>query len=405
MGLHAPLATPTAWELHNEYKKVRARLDRGRPVPVVVAPSIADLIAHSEERSRQNNLMSLFTPLDPRQTFDTFVAGRSNTLALAAAKQIVLSTPDERPMFSPLYIHSASGLGKTHLLQAIAAAMNANGPRRALYLTAEKFSREFAAAHQTMSAKDFVNFMGSFDVLIVDGLHALTDRVSRATFYRTFDMMMDGGRQVVVSGDRAATELEGFDERTRARLGTGLQLELGNLDLDQRRAIIVSKVEAIRQTNDNFVLDADVVEYLATALISGGRNLEGAVNRLFAKVILGEEKITIEVAERSISDLVGALEPKRIMIEEIQRVVARYYGISRADILCARRTLNVVRPRQVAAYLCKTLTLRSLPEIGRRFGGRDHTTILSSVRKITRLISEDKKFADEVNHLRALLEG
>lgn len=402
MGLHAPLATPTAWELHNEYKKIRARLDRGRSVPVVDAPSIAQTI---EGASNRSTLSGLFAPLDPRMTFDTFVSGRSNMLALAAAKQVVMTTPEERPVFSPLYIHSGTGLGKTHLLQSIAAAVNQCGPRRALYLSAEKFSREFTAAYQSLSTRDFINFLDTFDVLIVDGIHALTDRPSRTAFQRTFDMMMDRGRQVVVSGDRAATELEGFEDRLRARLGTGLQLEIGYLDLDQRRAVIQAKVAVIHEAHPSFELDADVVEYLATSLNSDGRNLEGAVNRLFAKVILGEERITVEVACASIGDLVGTIEPKRIMIEEIQRVVARHYGVTRADILSARRTANVVRPRQVCAYLCKMLTLRSLPEIGRRTGGRDHTTILWAVRKIAALYETNAQVRDEVNHLRALLEG
>ena len=344
------------------------------------------------------------SPLDTRLTFESFVVGRSNTLAQAAAKQVAAARRTDPVMFNPLYIHAGVGLGKTHLLQAITWAGNAAGERKVLYLTAEKFMYGFVSALRTQTALAFKEALRGIGVLVIDDLQFLQGKSTQAEFCHTLNALIDAGRQVVIASDRPPSELETFEDRVRSRLGGGLVVEMGSLGEELRFEILKSRMAAARQHHPGFDVPLPVLAYIAKTVTHNGRDLEGALNRLLAHSKLTSQPVTMELAEREIRDLIRPQEPKRVKIEDIQRVVARQYNVSRADLLSSRRTANVVRPRQVAMYLAKTLTLRSLPEIGRRFGGRDHTTVLHAVRKIENLVGNDTSLAEEVEVLKRQLQ-
>ena len=344
------------------------------------------------------------SPLDLRLTFDNFIIGRSNTLAHAAAKQVAVARRGDPVMFNPLYVHAGVGLGKTHLLQAVTWAGNNGADRKVLYLTAEKFMYGFVSALRTQTALVFKEALRGIDVLVIDDLQFLQGKSTQAEFCHTLNALIDAGRQVVIASDRPPTDLESLDDRVRSRLAGGLVVEMGQLGEELRLEILKFRVAAARQYHPSFDVPAPILAYIAKAVTHNGRDLEGAVNRLLAHNKLTSQPVTMEMAEREVRDLIRPQEPKRVKIEDIQRIVARQYNVSRADLLSSRRTANVVRPRQVAMYLAKTLTLRSLPEIGRRFGGRDHTTVLHAVRKIENLVGNDAMLADEIEVLKRQLQ-
>ncbi len=344
------------------------------------------------------------SPLDARLTFETFVVGRSNTLAQAAAKQVAAAKRSDPVMFNPLYIHAGVGLGKTHLLQAITWAGNAVGERKLLYLTAEKFMYGFVSALRTQTALAFKETLRGIGVLVIDDLQFLQGKSTQAEFCHTLNALIDAGRQVVIASDRPPSELETLDDRVRSRLAGGLVVEMGPLGEELRFEILKARVMAARAHHPAFDVPLPVLGYIAKTVTHNGRDLEGALNRLLAHNKLTGQSVTLEMAEREVRDLIRPQEPKRVKIEDIQRVVARQYNVSRSDLLSSRRTANVVRPRQVAMYLAKTLTLRSLPEIGRRFGGRDHTTVLHAVRKIEGLVGNDMALAEEIEILKRQLQ-
>ena len=344
------------------------------------------------------------SPLDARLTFETFVVGRSNTLAQAAAKQVAAGKRGDAVMFNPLYIHAGVGLGKTHLLQAVTWTGNATGERKVLYLTAEKFMYGFVSALRTQTALAFKEALRGIGVLVIDDLQFLQGKSTQAEFCHTLNALIDAGRQVVIASDRPPSDLESLDDRVRSRLAGGLVVEMGPLGEELRLEILKSRVLAARSHHPSFDVPLPVLSYIAKAVTHNGRDLEGALNRLLAHNKLTGQSVTLEMAEREVRDLIRPQEPKRVKIEDIQRVVARQYNVSRSDLLSSRRTANVVRPRQVAMYLAKTLTLRSLPEIGRRFGGRDHTTVLHAVRKIEGLVGNDMALAEEIEILKRQLQ-
>jgi chromosomal replication initiator protein len=344
------------------------------------------------------------SPLDPRLVFDTFVVGRSNTLAHAAAKQVALAKRGEAVMFNPLYIHAGVGLGKTHLLQSLAWAGNGLPERKVLYLTAEKFMYGFVAALKSQTALAFKEALRGIDVLVIDDLQFLQGKSTQVEFCHTLNALIDAGRQVVIAADRPPSDLESLDDRVRSRLAGGLVVEMGSLEEELRLEILKSRVAAARAHHAGFDVPGNVLGFIAKQVTHNGRDLDGALNRLLAHNKLTGLPVTMDMAERAVRDLVRPQEPKRVKIEDIQRVVARQYNVSRADLLSSRRTANVVRPRQIAMYLAKTLTLRSLPEIGRRFGGRDHTTVLHAVRKIENLVGNDIGLAEEIEILKRLLQ-
>jgi len=345
---------------------------------------------------------ALGSPLDKRLTFETFVLGRANALAHAAALQVATARARDPVLFNPLYIHANVGLGKTHLLHATALAARAAG-RRVLYLTAERFMYGFVAALKAQSAIAFKDQLRGIDLLLIDDMQFLQGKHVQAEFGHTLNALLDGSRQVIVAGDRPPSDLEALDERMRSRLAGGLVVEIGAPDEELRRAILKAKVEAARERYPDLTLPPSVVAYVAHAVQSSGRDLDGAVNRLVAQNQLTGQPITVDLAESILRDLIKMREPRKVKVEDIQRIVGKHYNVSRTDMTSSRRTKNIVLPRQIAMYLAKTLTPRSLPEIGRRFGGRDHTTVLHAVRKIDDLVTTDMQLAQDVELLKRML--
>jgi chromosomal replication initiator protein len=343
------------------------------------------------------------SPLDRRLTFASFVGGPSNQFALAAAKRVVeQSALDGPPLFNPLYAHAAVGLGKTHLLQAMAHAATDNR-RRVLYFTAEKFMSAFVAALREQSALTFKEALRAIDLLIVDDIQFLQGAVVQAEFCHLLNALIDAGRQVVVAADRAPAQLDSLDERVLSRLKGGLCVDIAPLDEPLRAQIIEARIAAAKEKHPAFSVPPEVVFYVAKTVASNGRDLDGAVNRLLALSTLNGAPISVASAERAIRDLVNTSEPKRVKIDDIQKLVATHYNVSRADLLSARRNADVVLPRQIAMYLSKILTPRSLPEIGRRFGNRDHTTVIHAVRKIEGLVARDNSLAESLEVLKRIL--
>lgn len=342
------------------------------------------------------------SPLDRRMNFETFLLGRSNQLAYAAAQRIATATADEPLIYNPLYIHASVGLGKTHLLQAVAHAVTAS-KRRVIYLTAEKFMYGFVFALKAQTALAFKERLRAIDVLVIDDVQFLQGKSIQQEFCHTLNALIDARKQIIIAADRPPSDLEALEERVRSRLAGGLCVEMGSLDEALRIKILETRIGVARGINPDFHVTPAVVAYVASVIQTNGRDLDGAVNRLMAHASLTQAPLCVETAEVAIRDLVRTREPKRVKIEDIQKLVATHYNVSRADILSSRRTANVVRPRQIAMYLSKILTLRSLPEIGRRFGGRDHTTVLHAVRKIEGLTGSDRTLSEEVELLKRML--
>ncbi|MBV1700575.1 MAG: chromosomal replication initiator protein DnaA [Hyphomicrobiales bacterium] len=358
---------------------------------------------HRESRSRASDSENLSgSPLDRRLNFTTFLVGRSNQLAYAAAQQVAQAQSGGAPLYNPLYIHACVGLGKTHVLQAIAHAAGDVG-QRVIYLTAEKFMHGFVAALKAQSSIAFKERLRAIDVLIIDDVQFLQGKAIQLEFCHTINALIDAGKQVVVAADRPPGDLESLEERVRSRLAGGLCVEMGALDEALRVKILSTRIAAARVHQPGFEVPDLVVSYIARTIQTNGRDLDGAVNRLLAHSTLNHSPLCIETAEAAIRDLVRTREPKRVKIEDIQKLVASHFNVSRADILSSRRTAQVVKPRQIAMYLAKMLTLRSLPEIGRRFGGRDHTTVLHAVRKIENLSGSDHQLNEELELLKRML--
>jgi chromosomal replication initiator protein len=345
------------------------------------------------------------SPLDPRLSFATFCEGRSNDVACRAARAVAGAPGGSAPAYNPLYLHAGVGLGKTHLLQAIAhetRVLDTN--RRALYLTVERFTIQFVAALRDRSALDFKERLRSIDVLLIDDMQFLTGKSVQQEFCHMLNALLDSGKQVVVAADRPPAELEGVDERVRSRLKGGVVVGLAAPDLTMRRRILENRLAAARERNPALIIPDAVLDYVALAVATNGRDLDGALNRLVCRAEFSEAPITMDIAEMAIADLVGTREPRRIRIEDIQKVVAGHFNVSKHDLLSARRTRAIVRPRQIAMYLAKTMTPRSFPEIGKRFGGRDHTTVLHAVRKVEELAAADDALAQEIELLKRLIQ-
>ncbi|MBV8664146.1 MAG: chromosomal replication initiator protein DnaA [Hyphomicrobiales bacterium] len=379
-------------------------VDLARPGPTrtpAVAPVGAAPRVKSAAGAQEETIVG--SPLDRRLSFASFLVGRSNQLAFSAAQRVAEVKSGEPPAYSPLYVHAAVGLGKTHLLQAIAHAAAAQG-RKVVYLTAERFMYGFVAALQAQTAIAYKEALRSIDLLIFDDAQFLQGKTIQTEFGHALNALLDSGRQVMVAADRPPADLESLEERVRSRLAGGLCVEMGALDEALRVKILEARIAAARLQSPHFEVSPAVLAFVAKSIASNGRDLEGAVNRLLAHSIAGAPPLTVEAAENAIRDLIRAREPKRVKIEDIQKFVANHYSVTRADILSSRRTATVVKPRQVAMYLSKALTLRSLPEIGRRFGGRDHTTVLHAVRKIEGLTASDAALREEIELLKRMLQ-
>ena len=303
--------------------------------------------------------------------------------------------------YNPLFLYGAVGLGKTHLMHAIAWHIRAQSPeRRVAYLSAEKFMYQFIRAlryHNTMAFKDRFR---SVDVLMIDDVQFINGKEStQEEFFHTFNALVDNNRQVIVSADKSPSDLEGMEERLRSRLGWGLVADIHATSYELRLSILQSKADAL-----GIQIPDKVMEFLAHKITSNVRELEGALNRVVAHATLVGRDITLETTQDVLRDLLRANE-RRVTIEEIQKRVAEHFNIRISDMHSARRSRAVARPRQVAMFLAKQLTARSLPEIGRKFGGRDHTTVMHAVKRVDELRQSDSNFAEDVELLKLMLEG
>ncbi|WP_222861674.1 chromosomal replication initiator protein DnaA [Oceaniovalibus sp. ACAM 378] len=340
--------------------------------------------------------------LDTRFTFDTFVVGKSNELAHAAARRVA---EGEVVTFNPLFLYGGVGLGKTHLMQAIAWELQARHPElRVLYLSAEQFMYRFVQALRDKQMMDFKQMFRSVDVLMVDDVQFISGKDStQEEFFHTFNALVDQRKQIIISADRAPGEIEGLESRIVSRLQSGLVVDLHPTSYELRLGILQKKVEQYRPQFRGVEIGAGVLEFLAHRITTNVRVLEGALMRLFAFGSLVGREVDLQLTQECLIDILRQSD-KRVTVEEIQRKVSDHYNIRLSDMLGPKRVRTFARPRQVAMYLCKHLTQRSLPEIGRRFGGRDHTTIMHGIRRIESLKDSDNQIAEDLELLRRSLQ-
>lgn len=336
--------------------------------------------------------------LDPRYTFDNFVLGKPNEFAYAAARRLAEA---ESVPFNPLFLYGGVGLGKTHLMHAIAWHIRRTQPHRTvIYLSAEKFMYRFIRALRDKNTVDFKDQFRSVDVLMVDDVQFISGKDStQEEFFHTFNALVDQGRQIIVSADKSPSDLEDIEERLRSRLGSGLVADIHATTYELRLGILEAKAE-----RQGVELPQRVMEFLAHKITANVRELEGALNRVIAHSQLVGREIGLEMVQDVLHDVLRASE-RRVSIEEIQKRVAEHFNIKVSDMHSARRARAVARPRQVAMYLSKQLTTHSLPEIGRKFGGRDHTTVMHAVRKIEELHGTDPSLSEDIDLLRRMLES
>jgi chromosomal replication initiator protein len=336
--------------------------------------------------------------LDPRFTFENFVVGKTNEFAHAAAQRVADA---DSVTFNPLFLYGGVGLGKTHLMHAIAWHVRSRKPgRRVLYMSAEKFMYKFIRALRYKDTMAFKDQFRSVDVLMIDDIQFIAGKDStQEEFFHTFNALVDQNRQVVISGDRSPSDLDGMEERLRSRLGWGLVADIHPADYELRLGILQTKAGQF----PDVVVPQRVLEFLAHKITSNVRELEGALNRVLAHAQLVGRPVSLDSAQELLRDLLRA-QDRRVTIEEIQKKVAEHFNIRMADMVSARKQRAIARPRQIAMYLAKRLTSRSLPEIGRKFGGRDHTTVMHGVKKVEELMAGDPAFAEDVELLERMLE-
>ena len=370
---------------------------------VALAPE-AKADAHSQSPMRATGSKSLpGSPLDSRFTFDNFVVGKPNELAHAAARRVSEGGP---VTFNPLFLYGGVGLGKTHLMHAIAWDTKRRNPdAKVLYLSAEQFMYRFVQALRFKDTMSFKELFRSVDLLMVDDVQFIAGKDStQDEFFHTFNALVDQNKQIVISADRAPGEIDGLEERIKSRLQWGLVVDLHPTDYELRLGILQTKAEMQAKHYPEVKILEGVIEFLAHRISTNVRVLEGALTRLYAFASLVGREVTMDVAQECLADILRASD-RKVTVDEIIRKVADHYNIRMTDILSPKRARAVARPRQVGMFLAKTLTSKSLPEIGRRFGGRDHTTVIHAVKKIEELRSVDNQIAEDVELLRRMLEA
>ena len=340
------------------------------------------------------NYSSVPSPLDPRFNFRNFIVGKSNEFAFAAAKKVA---EINKVSFNPLFLFGGVGLGKTHLMHAVAWDIQEKNPeRKVVYLSAEKFMYEFVKSLRHKDIMAFKEKFRSVDVLMIDDIQFIAGKDStQEEFFHTFNSLADQKKQIIISGDRSPSDLDGVEERLRSRLSFGVVAELHKTDYELRVRILKSKVTQ----NKDIKVDNDIIEYLAKHITSNIRELEGSYRRLCAHVELVNRPLTLETAKQILHDIFKA-NNKSVTIEEIQKRVSEYFNIRQSDMLSSRRSRVVARPRQIAMYLSKICTSKSLPEIGKLFGGRDHTTVIHAVKKVESLYKTDIAFSEHIKVLK-----
>lgn len=350
-----------------------------------------------EEREEKSEKNEIGVPLDPKLTFENFVVGKPNELAYAAALRVAES---DTVAFNPLFLYGAVGLGKTHLMNAIAWHIKSRNPDRTIaYLSAEKFMYQFVRAVRYKDTMAFKEQFRSVDVLMIDDIQFICGKDStQEEFFHTFNALVDNKRQVIVSADKSPSDLEGMEERLKSRLGWGLVADIHPTTYELRLGILQAKA-----ADASVPIPDKVLEFVAHKVTSNVRELEGALNRIIANAIFVGREITVDSAREVLSDLLRTCE-RKVTVDEIQKKVANHYAIKLSDMSSARRLRQVALPRQVAMYLSKKFTTLSLPEIGKNFGGRDHTTVIHAIKKIESDMENDASLAEDVRLLSQVLE-
>ncbi len=381
--------------IHAESRDGRARSEAAEPPlrePQDEVPLPAPAPVNGEE-PRLGDVQNLCTPLDPRFTFETFVIGKPNEFAHAASLRV--AEADEIP-FNPLFLYGGVGLGKTHLMHAIAWRMRMRAPtRRVMFLSSETFMTLFVKAVRFKDMHAFKDQFRAVDVLMIDDVQFFAEKsATQEELFHTFNTLADLRRQVIISADKPPVDLQGIEERLKSRLGSGVVAQLNPTNYELRLSILQAKAE-----QKGVSIPPKVTEFLAHKITSNVRELDGAMTRLLAHAtLLNTREISIDMAQEVLADLLRAND-RHVTIDDIQKRVCEHYNIKMADLLSPRRARAVARPRQVAMYLAKQLTTRSLPEIGRKFGGRDHTTIMHGVRKIEELRGGDPSLNEDIEIL------
>jgi len=336
--------------------------------------------------------------LDPRFTFKDFVVGKSNELAFSACRRVA----DSKDVpFNPLFLYGGVGLGKTHLMHAIAWQKKKLNPKfEILYLSAEKFMYEFIKAIRVKNTVAFKDQYRAVNLLMIDDVQFIIGKEStQEEFFHTFNALTDKNRQIVISADKSPSDLEGLEERLRSRLGSGLVADIHPTTYELRLSIIEAKIKKY-----NIDLSKDIIEFLAHKITTSVRELEGALTRLAAHLTLVGRSVNLEIAEDLLQDLLRASD-RRTTIDQIQKKVAEHFNVKISDMHSARRSRTVARPRQIAMFLSKNLTTRSLPEIGRKFGGRDHTTVIHAIKKVKELVKNDSSLSEDIEILTRSLQS
>ncbi len=371
-----------------------------KPSTQAPASQVPPVMHDAQDSGDESILSAMGATLDPRYTFDNYIVGKPNELAFAAARRVAESR-ECTPGCNPLFLYGGVGLGKTHLMHAIAWHLRHTNPeRRVVYLSAEKFMYQFIKALKDRSTMEFKEQFRSVDVLMVDDVQFISGKDStQEEFFHTFNALVDQNKQLVISADRSPSDLEGMEERMRSRLGWGLVADVHATNYELRYGILQSKVE-----QSVTPVPKEVIEFLASRITTNIRELEGALNRVIANTTLVGQPVTLETTQQVLSDLLRSCD-KRATIEDIQKQVADYYNIKVSDMHSGRRSVSIARPRQIAMYLSKQLTSKSLPEIGRKFGGKDHTTVMHGVKRITELMQNDAEVRDDVERLQRMLSS
>lgn len=400
LRLAAPNAFMCEWIKNNYAAKIKTILQSENDNIQTLEISISK---NENDGVRSNDVLldvpEVSSNLDPRFTFDNFVVGKPNELAHAAARKVAES--ETVATFNPLFLYGGVGLGKTHLMHAIAWYIKKTHPhRKVIYLSAEKFMYQFIRALRFKDTVSFKEQFRSVDVLMIDDVQFISGKDStQEEFFHTFNALVDQNRQIIISADKSPSDLEGMEDRLKSRLGWGLVADIHPTTYELRLGILQAKAEQME-----IVVAQKVLEFLAHKISSNVRELEGALTRVVAHSTLVGREITLDTTQEVLRDLLRAND-RRVSIDEIQKKVAEYFSVRVSDMHSPRRARTVARPRQVAMYLSKQLTPRSLPEIGRKFGGRDHTTVLHAVKKIEELMAEEKSMCEDIELLRRMLEN
>ena len=356
-----------------------------------------EVVYQDNEDDEDTYYDDISAPLDPQFTFDNFIVGKPNELAYAAAQRVAQS---EVVSFNPLFLYGGVGLGKTHLMHAVAWNIKKRNPKKnVVYLTAEKFMYQFIKALRFKNIMSFKEQFRSVDVLMIDDVQFIIGKDNtQEEFFHTFNTLVDKKRQIIISADKSPADLEGLEDRLKSRLGWGLVADIHPLTYELRLGILQAKAEQKLMT-----LTSDVLEFLADKITNNVREMEGALNRLAVHASLQDSEVTVDLVKDVLKDLLRT-NSRKITIDEIQKKVVEHYNIKLSDMHSPRRSRSVARPRQVAMYLAKSITTRSLPEIGRKFGGRDHTTVIHAIKTIEEIMVNDPSLAEDIELLTRILQ-